>query len=85
MEDGFETPQQRGPLAHLGHVVRPPVAIATPHAAELKAKKPEALPFRQIDETAFVFVERHMQCRQLFAESLLDRPEQPVMPWMSIN
>ena len=85
MEDGLETPQQGGPLVQLGHVVWPPVAIAAPYAAEVKVKKPKALPFGQIDETAFVFVERHMKSRQFFAESLLDRPEQPVMPLMSIN
>ena len=72
-------------LAHLGCVVRPPVALATPQAAERQAKKPKALPLSQIDETAFVFVERHMESCQLFAKSLLDRPEPPVMPRMSIN
>jgi hypothetical protein len=85
MEDGFETPQPRGPLAHLGCVVRPPVARATPQAAEIKAKQPTARPLSQIDETAFVVVERHLKSCQLFAESLLDRPEPPVMPRMSIN
>jgi hypothetical protein len=70
---------------HLGGVVRPPGALAAPHTAKRKAKKSEAFPFAQIDKTAFVFMKRHMKCRQLFAEALFDRPQQPVMPPMPID
>ena len=84
-EDGLETSQQGGPLFHLGRIVRPPVALTAPNATELKTNKPKTLPFGEINQTAFVFVERHLEDCQLLAESLANRSKQPIMPSMPID
>ena len=56
-EDLSEFGKQRGPLLQLRRIVRPLHPITAPDATIFKTQESEALPLRQIDHPALVFID----------------------------
>ena len=56
-EDVLELAQQCGALLELGRIIRPPLALQAPYAAELEAQESEALSLRLVNESTLLFVD----------------------------
>src|SRR5262249_47578433 len=78
-EDILELLQQRRPLLQLGRVVGSPRAFATAYPAELEAQEAEAFSLAQVHYPTLRLVDLDVELGQFLTQSLVHRPEQPVM------
>jgi hypothetical protein len=56
-ENVLELAQQYGALLELGRIIRSPLAPQASYVTELKAQKPEAVSFCQVNVSTFLFVD----------------------------
>jgi hypothetical protein len=84
-EEVFEFAQQRGPLAQLGRIGRPPLPLQTPHPAKFKAENSEAFPFAEVHQPTLLGIQLDLDFSQFLAQPLLEGLEQPVMAGIRID
>src|SRR5262249_1667820 len=64
-EEVFEFAQQRGPLAKLRRIGRPPVPLETHEPAKFKAQKPEAFSFAEFHQPTLLGIHLDLDFGQL--------------------